>query len=108
MALPQGMPRANWRTLMRCTSTTLFFVLFALSITQLVVSQVFVSESDKPTEYPTGQEWEEHRKKCKEVEKKMRECEDQVEFEKLCLQHIALINKWRLRINPPPLRSSKS
>ena len=81
---------------------TLFFALFALGMTQFVVSQFFVSEFDRATQYPTGQEWEEHRRRSEELEKKMRECKDPAEFEKLCLQHAALTEKWRLRINPPP------
>jgi hypothetical protein len=85
---------------MRCTSMTLFFVLFALAMTQLAVSHFLMSEFDMATEYPTGQEWEEHRKQSEELEKKILECQDPVELEKLYLQHAALIEKWKQRNKP--------
>ena len=87
---------------MRCASITLFFVLFALTMTQFVVTHFLMSEFDRSTEYPTGREWEEHRKHSRELETKMCECQDPVELEKLYLQHAALIEKWRLRNQPTP------
>jgi hypothetical protein len=80
---------------MRYLATTIFFALFALAVTLIAISHFIESTVEMRTEYPTGQEWREHRQQADELEKKMQKCSDPVELEKLYRQHSALIEQWK-------------
>lgn len=83
---------------MRLNSTTIFFVLFALTL--IAVNHYIVSGVETSTEFPTGPEWDEHRRRTGELERKMMERKDPTELEKLHRQHAALVEQWRERIRP--------
>ena len=80
---------------MRCISATIFIVMFALALTLMAASHLVESRVEMPTKHPTSPEWLEHRNHAKELEKRMRECNDPVEVEKLCRQHSALLEQWK-------------
>ena len=80
---------------MRSLATMIFFVLFAVAMTLIAGSHLIESTVELRTQYPTGREWREHRQQAEELEKKMRQCKDSVELERLRCQHLQLIEQWR-------------
>lgn len=89
---------------MRSLTTTICFMLFALSLTLLAASHFLSSRIEMHQEYPTSREWQEHRHQAEELEKKMQECKDPIELEKLCRQHAELIEQWKHRTQRPPAK----
>ena len=83
-------------------ATSMFFVLFAIAMTLIAVSHFIESKVEMRTEYPASREWREHRQQAEELEKKMRQCKDPVELEKLCRQHSQLFEQWKKRTKPTP------
>ena len=87
---------------MRSLATMIFVVLFAAAVTLIAASHYLESMVEMHTRYPTGREWREHRQQAEALEKKMQQCKDPVELEKLHRQHLELTEQWKKRIKPPP------
>jgi hypothetical protein len=92
---------------MRYIATMIFLVLFAATVTLVAVSHFIDSMAEMPTQYPTGPEWQEHRQQAEELEKKMQQCKDPEELEKLHRQHFKLTERWKTRIKPLSQKGSE-
>ena len=87
---------------MRYLATMMFSGLFVVAMILTAASHFIESTVEMRTQYPTGREWREHRQQAEALEKKMQQCKDPVELEKLHRQHFDLTEQWKKRIKPPP------
>jgi outer membrane biogenesis lipoprotein LolB len=80
---------------MRSPATMFFVVLFAAALTLTAASHFLDTTVEQSSDNPSSREWREHRQQAEELEKKMRQCKDSVELEKLRRQHLRLYEQWR-------------